>query len=187
MEKMKISVIGTGHVGLITGVCFAERGHQVLCVDSNAAKIRKLKRGEMPIYEPGLKEIVARNVKAKRLSFGGSNADAVRFGKVVFISVPTPPRSDGTADLSYIEQVSRDIAMNLKDYRLVVDKSTVPVLTGERVKNVITRYARGGVDFDVASNPEFLREGTAVEDTLNPDRIVFGVETRRAEKILHGS
>ncbi|MDP6958699.1 MAG: UDP-glucose/GDP-mannose dehydrogenase family protein [Planctomycetota bacterium] len=181
---MKISVIGTGHVGLITGVCFAERGHQVLCVDSNAAKIRKLKRGEMPIYEPGLKEIVTRNVKAKRLSFGGSNGDAVRFGKVIFISVPTPPRSDGTADLSYIEQVSRDIATNLKDYRLVVDKSTVPVLTGERVKNVITRYARGGVDFDVASNPEFLREGTAVEDTLNPDRIVFGIETRRAEKIL---
>jgi UDPglucose 6-dehydrogenase len=181
---MKVSVIGTGHVGLITGVCFAERGHEVLCVDSDAAKIRKLKRGEMPIYEPGLKQIVARNMKAKRLSFGGSNADAVDFGKVIFVSVPTPPKKDGTADLSYIEQVSRDIAASLKEYRLVVDKSTVPVLTGERVKNVITRYARGRVDFDVASNPEFLREGTAVEDTLHPDRIVFGVETRRAEKIL---
>jgi UDPglucose 6-dehydrogenase len=181
---MKTSIIGTGHVGLVTGACFAERGHRVLCVDVDRAKIAKLRRGRPTIYEPGLEELVRRNVRAGRLSFGTSNAEAVAFGRVVFICVPTPPRPDGTADLSFMEAVSRDIAKSLKEYRLVVDKSTVPVHTGERVRQVITKYAPRGADFDVASNPEFLREGAAVQDTLHPDRIVFGAESRRAEMIL---
>lgn len=181
---MRISVIGTGHVGLPTGACLAERGHEVLCVDSDPAKIRALRSGRMPFYEPGLEEIVRRNAQAGRLRFGGSNADAVAFGKVIFLCVPTPPRDDGGADLTFIEAVSREVAGALSDYRLVVERSTVPVRTGEHVKAVITKYARGGKDFDVASNPEFLREGSAVRDTLHPDRIVLGVETRRAEMIL---
>jgi UDPglucose 6-dehydrogenase len=181
---MNISIIGTGHVGLISGACFAERGHKVLCVDSDERKIKLLKSHKMPIYEPGLEEVVLRNMKAGRLKFGGSNADAVAFGKVIFISVPTPPTASGGADLSYIESVSRDIAASLTEYRLVVEKSTVPVRTGGHVSSVIGKYAKKGVDFDVASNPEFLREGSAIEDTLHPDRIVFGVETRRAEEVL---
>ena len=181
---MNISIIGTGHVGLISGACFAERGHKVLCVDSDERKIKMLKSGKMPIYEPGLEPLVLKNVKSKRLQFGGSNADAVAFGKVVFICVPTPPTASGGADLSYIEAVSRDIARSLTDYRLVVEKSTVPVRTGGHVRSVIGKYAKKGVDFDVASNPEFLREGSAIEDTLHPDRVVFGVETRRAEMVL---
>jgi UDPglucose 6-dehydrogenase len=181
---MNISIIGTGHVGLVTGACLAERGHRVLCVDSDERKIRTLKSGKMPIYEPGLEKVVRKNVKAGRLSFGGTNAEAVAFGKVVFICVPTPPTATGGADLSYIESVSRDIARSMTEYRLVVEKSTVPVRTGEHVRNVIGKYAGKGADFDVASNPEFLREGSAVQDTLFPDRIVFGVGTRRAEMVL---
>lgn len=181
---MKISVIGTGHVGLVTGACFAERGHHVLCVDVDKEKIARLRKGVLSIYEPGLEDLVRRNAKAGRLKFGTTNAEAVAFGTVVFICVPTPPRPDGTADLSFMESVSRDIAKSLKEYRLIVDKSTVPVHTGERVRQVITKHAPGGVQFDVASNPEFLREGAAVQDTLHPDRIVFGVESARAEKTL---
>ncbi len=183
---MNVSIIGTGYVGLVTGACFAERGHRVHCVDSDPRKIRALRAGRMPIYEPGLEDLVRRNVKARRLRFGGTNADAVAFGKVIFICVPTPPLPSGGADLTFIEAVSREIAENLSEYRLVVEKSTVPVRTGERVKAVITKYARHGRDFDVASNPEFLREGDAIEDTLRPDRVVFGVETRRAEMVLRG-
>ena len=181
---MNIAIIGTGHVGLITGACLAERGHKVLCVDSDERKVKLLKSLRMPIFEPDLEPLVARNVKAGRLKFGGSNADAVAFGKVIFICVPTPPTASGGADLSYIEAVSRDIARSLQDYRLIVEKSTVPVRTGGHVRSVIGKYAKKGVDFDVASNPEFLREGSAIQDTLHPDRIVFGVETRRAEMVL---
>jgi UDPglucose 6-dehydrogenase len=181
---MNISIIGTGHVGLITGACLAERGHKVLCVDSDERKVKLLKSLKMPIYEPGLEPLVLRNMRAGRLKFGGSNADAVAFGKVVFICVPTPPTASGGADLSYIEAVSRDIAASLHEYRLVVEKSTVPVRTGGHVRSVIGKYAMKGADFDVASNPEFLREGSAIEDTLHPDRVVFGVETRRAEMVL---
>lgn len=181
---MNISIIGTGHVGLITGACLAERGHKVLCVDSDDRKVKLLKSQKMPIYEPDLEPLVLRNMKAGRLKFGGSNADAVAFGKVVFICVPTPPTASGGADLSYIESVSRDIARSLREYRLIVEKSTVPVRTGGHVRSVIGKYAKKGVDFDVASNPEFLREGSAISDTLHPDRVVFGVETRRAEMVL---
>jgi len=181
---MNIAIIGTGHVGLITGACLAERGHKVLCVDSDERKVKLLKSLKMPIYEPELEPLVVRNVKAGRLKFGGSNADAVAFGKVIFICVPTPPTASGGADLSYIEAVSRDIARSLQDYRLIVEKSTVPVRTGGHVRSVIGKYAKKGADFDVASNPEFLREGSAIQDTLHPDRIVFGVETRRAEMVL---
>lgn len=181
---MKTSIIGTGHVGLVTGACFAERGHQVLCVDVDRAKIAALRGGKVPIFEPGLEPLVARNVKAGRLRFGTTNREAVAFGDVVFICVPTPPLPDGKADLSYLEAVSRDIARHLDGYRLVVDKSTVPVHTGERVHEVITRHSPAGADFDVASNPEFLREGAAIEDALNPDRVVFGVESERAERVL---
>ncbi|MBI2900080.1 MAG: UDP-glucose/GDP-mannose dehydrogenase family protein [Planctomycetes bacterium] len=181
---MKVSVIGTGHVGLITGATFAERGNDVLCVDVDRKRIRALQKLAMPFHEPGLRELVVRNSKAGRLRFGGTNADAVAFGQVVFICVPTPPQADGHADMTFVENVSRDIAAALQDYRVIVDKSTVPVLTGERVKMVITRYARKNVAFDVASSPEFLREGSAIEDTLNPDRVVFGVESARAEKVL---
>ena len=181
---MNISIIGTGHVGLVTGACFAERGHKVLCVDADARKVEMLRGRRIPIYEPGLEALVVKNIKAKRLHFGHTNAEAVVFGRVIFICVPTPPLPDGKTDLSFMEAVSRDIARSLKDYRLVVDKSTVPVNTGERVKQMITKYARPKVDFDVASNPEFLREGSAVADTLHPDRVVFGVESRRAELLL---
>ena len=181
---MNVSIIGTGHVGLITGACLAERGHKVLCVDSDERKVKLLKSRKMPIYEPGLEPLVVKNMKAGRLRFGGTNADAVAYGKVIFICVPTPPTASGGADLSYIEAVSRDIARALGEYRLVVEKSTVPVRTGGHVKSVIGKYAKKGIDFDVASNPEFLREGSAIQDTLHPDRIVFGVETHRAEMIL---
>jgi UDPglucose 6-dehydrogenase len=181
---MNVSIIGTGHVGLVTGACLAERGHKVLCVDSDERKIKLLRSGKMPIYEPGLEAVVLRNAKAGRLKFGGTIADAAAFGKVIFICVPTPPTPSGGADLSYIEGVSREIAAALDGYRLIVEKSTVPVRTGEHVKSVLGKYARKGSEFDVASNPEFLREGAAIEDTLRPDRIVFGVESPRAEATL---
>ncbi len=181
---MKTSIIGTGHVGLVTGACLAERGHHVLCVDVDRAKIASLRKGRIPIYEPGLEELVRRNARAGRLKFGTSTPEAVAFGKVVFVCVPTPPLPSGMADLSFMEAVSREIAGSLREYRLVVDKSTVPVRTGERVGQVISKYAPEGADFDVASNPEFLREGQAVKDTLHPDRVVFGVSSRRAEMVL---
>ncbi len=181
---MNVSIIGTGHVGLVTGACLAERGHRVFCVDCDEKKIRGLRAGRMPIYEPGLPALVRRNAKAGRLRFGLTNAEAVSFGKVIFLCVPTPPTAAGGADLSQVEAVAREVAGSLAEYRLVVEKSTVPVRTGEHVRKVIAKYAPKGRDFDVASNPEFLREGSAIEDTLRPDRIVLGVETRRAEMIL---
>lgn len=181
---MKVSIIGTGHVGLTTGACLAERGHDVLCVDQDRKKIAGLRKGRVPFFEPGIDDLVARNVKAKRLKFSETNADAVAHGEVIFMCVPTPSRQDGTADLSYVEAVARDIAQALRSFRLIVEKSTVPVRTGLRVKEVITKYRPSNVDFEVASNPEFLREGAAIEDTLHPDRVVIGVESPRAEKIL---
>jgi len=176
---MKLSIIGTGYVGLTTGACLAEVGHRVVGVDNDAAKIETLRSGGMPIYEPGLEELVHRNVAAGRLRFTTSIAEGVRESEVVFIAVPTPPRPDGSVDMSFIEKVAREIAAALTDYRIVVDKSTVPVKTGDQVAETIKRYNKAGVDFDVVSNPEFLREGFAVQDLMKPDRIVIGVRSPR--------
>lgn len=180
---MKLTLIGSGYVGLTTGACFAEVGHDVLCVDNNPAKIESLRAGRIPIYEPGLAEVVHRNVGNERLSFTTSTAEGVAHGEVVFIAVPTPPQPDGSVDLSFIEKVAREIAECLTPatgYRVIVDKSTVPVKTGEKVAETVRRYAPPGVEFDVVSNPEFLREGCAVDDLMNPDRIVIGANSERA-------
>src|SRR5437867_7769138 len=176
---MKLTIIGTGYVGLVTGTCFAEVGHQVVCVDSDAAKVRVLQGGGLPIYEPGLEEMVKKNVAAGRLSFTTSTAEGVEKSEVVLIAVPTPPLPDGSVDLSFIEKVAREIAGAMTGYKIVVDKSTVPVRTGDKVAETIKRYCKSKVDFDVVSNPEFLREGFAVEDLRKPDRIVIGVRTQR--------
>lgn len=177
---MKLTIIGTGYVGLVTGTCFAEVGHQVICVDNDAAKVKMLQGGGIPIYEPGLQELVQKNVAAGRLSFTNNTAEGVEKSEVIFIAVPTPPQPDGSVDLSFIERVARDIAAAMTEYKIVVDKSTVPVKTGERVSETIKRYCKAKVDFDVVSNPEFLREGFAVGDLMKPDRIVVGVRSPRA-------
>ncbi|HYT60297.1 MAG TPA: UDP-glucose/GDP-mannose dehydrogenase family protein [Haliangiales bacterium] len=176
---MKIAIIGTGYVGLVSGTCFAEGGHQVACVDCDAAKIQLLNEGGIPIYEPGLEELVRKNVNEHRLSFTTSTKDGVEQSDVIFIAVPTPPLPDGAVDLSFIEGVARDIAGAMTGYKIVVDKSTVPVKTGEKVAETINRYCKARAEFDVVSNPEFLREGFAVEDFMRPDRIVVGVSSQR--------
>jgi UDPglucose 6-dehydrogenase len=176
---MKLTIIGTGYVGLVTGTCFAEVGHQVVCVDNDAAKIKMLKEGGIPIYEPGLEELVRKNTAAGRLSFTASTAEGVQKSDVIFIAVPTPPQPDGSVDLSFIERVARDIAAAMSDYKIIVDKSTVPVKTGEKVAETIKRYCPAKVDFDVVSNPEFLREGFAVGDLMKPDRVVIGTRSPR--------
>ena len=176
---MRLTLIGTGYVGLVTGACFAEVGHRVICVDNDAAKVEVLQAGGIPIYEPGLEEMVKRNVAAGRLSFTTSTAEGVERSEVVFIAVPTPPLADGSVDLSFIEKVAREIAAAMTSYKIVVDKSTVPVQTGDKVAETIKRYCKAKVDFDVVSNPEFLREGFAVEDLMKPDRIVIGVRSQR--------
>ncbi len=176
---MKLTIIGTGYVGLVTGACFAEIGHDVVCVDNDTAKVEMLRRGGIPIFEPGLEELVKKNTSAGRLSFTASTAEGVDRSDVVFIAVPTPPQADGSVDLSFIEKVAREIAAAMTGYKIVVDKSTVPVKTGEKVAETIKRYCKARVDFDVVSNPEFLREGFAVEDLLKPDRIVIGVRSQR--------
>ena len=181
---MDISIIGSGYVGLVTGACFADVGHNVVCVDNDQRKIDSLQSGHIPIYEPGLEEVVHRNVSARRLRFTNSIEDGVQHSQIVFIAVPTPPQPDGSVDLTYIERVAREIAEVLKEYRVIVDKSTVPVKTGEKVAKTIRRYNKAGVDFDVVSNPEFLREGCAVADLMNPDRIVIGSNSDRALALM---
>ena len=176
---MKLSIIGTGYVGLVTGTCFAEVGHEVICVDNNAQKVKLLQAGGMPIYEPGLEELVHKNVAAGRLHFTASTAEGVEKSEVIFIAVPTPPLVDGSVDLSFIEKVAREIAQAMNGYKIVVDKSTVPVKTGDKVAETIKRYGKGNVEFDVVSNPEFLREGFAVDDFMKPDRVVVGVRSER--------
>jgi UDPglucose 6-dehydrogenase len=176
---MKLTIIGTGYVGLVTGTCFAEVGHQVVCVDNDTAKVKTLQEGGIPIYEPGLDELVRKNVAAGRLAFTSSTAEGVQKSDVIFIAVPTPPLPDGSVDLSFIERVARDIAAAMSSYKIVVDKSTVPVKTGDKVAETIKRYCKAQVDFDVVSNPEFLREGFAVEDLMKPDRVVVGVRSQR--------
>ncbi len=183
---MKLTIIGSGYVGLTTGACFAAVGHHVLCVDNNEAKIQRLLQGEIPIYEPGLEEVVKKTVAAGRLKFTTSTEEGVDFGQVVFIAVPTPQQPDGSVDLRFIERVAREIAHVLKpgQYRVVVDKSTVPVKTGEKVKETLSRYSPAGCEADVVSNPEFLREGCAVDDLMNPDRIVIGCNSDKALALM---
>ena len=176
---MKLTLIGTGYVGLVTGTCFAEVEHQVVCVDNDPAKVKLLQEGGIPIYEPGLEELVKKNVAAGRLSFTTNTAEGVAKSDVIFIAVPTPPQPDGSVDMSFLEKVARDIAAAMTSYKIVVDKSTVPVQTGDKVAETIKRYCKARVDFDVVSNPEFLREGFAVEDLMHPDRIVVGVRSQR--------
>ena len=176
---MNLAIVGSGYVGLVTGACFAQVGHRVICVDNDLKKVHTLQDGQIPIYEPGLEELVKSNVAAGRLSFTASIGEAVEASQVIFIAVPTPPQPDGSVDLSFVEGVAREIATHIKEYRIVVDKSTVPVKTGEKVAQTINRYNPEAV-IDVVSNPEFLREGSAVEDLMKPDRIVIGVSSERA-------
>ena len=181
---MDVSIIGSGYVGLVTGACFAEVGHNVICVDNDTRKIETLRAGKVPIYEPGLEELIHRNVSGQRLRFSDSVKEGVENSQVVFIAVPTPPQHDGSVDLSFIEKVAREIAGVLTDYRVIVDKSTVPVKTGEKVAESIKRYNRHGAKFDVVSNPEFLREGCAVSDLMQPDRIVIGAQSEHAIDVM---
>ena len=179
---MKITVIGTGYVGLVTGTCLAEAGNDVLCIDIDSAKVQKMQNGEVPIYEPHLETYFERNIKSGRLHFSTKIEEGVAHGEVIFLALPTPEDEDGSADLSYVLGVANQIGDLMKDYKIVVSKSTVPVGTGERVK--ATLKAKTDVSFDVVSNPEFLREGFAVEDFMKPDRIVVGVESERAQKTM---
>src|SRR6202047_3450135 len=181
---MDISIIGSGYVGLVTGACFADVGHNVIGIDNDAQKVETLQAGRVPIYEPGLEEIIHRNVSAHRLRFSGSIKEGVDNSQIVFIAVPTPQLPNGDVDLSFIEKVSREIAGILTDYRVIVDKSTVPVKTGERVAEWTKRYNRHGAKFDVVSNPEFLREGCAVGDLMHPDRVVIGAQSEHAIDLM---
>lgn len=181
---MDLAIIGSGYVGLVTGACFADVGHHVICVDNDPAKVEALQSGKVPIYEPGLEEVIHRNVSAHRLRFSGNIQEAVDKSQIIFIAVPTPQKPNGDADLSYIEKVAREIADVLHSYRVIVDKSTVPVKTGEKVAESIKRYNRHNAEFDVVSNPEFLREGCAVRDLMQPDRIVIGAQSERAINLM---
>ncbi|NLB64971.1 MAG: UDP-glucose/GDP-mannose dehydrogenase family protein [Lentisphaerae bacterium] len=181
---MKISIVGTGYVGLVTGACFSDAGHEVMCIDNDPKKIEMLHRGEMPIYEPGLEELVERNVKAGRLHFTTSIKEGTEFAEVIFIAVGTPPGVGGEANMTYVEQVGREVAENMTSYRLLVEKSTVPAKTSEHLKRTVLKYLQADTDFDVASNPEFLREGSAISDATRPDRVVVGVESQRAGDLL---
>ena len=189
---MDIAIIGTGYVGLVSGVCFAHIGHNVICVDNNEDKIKALNQGVVPIYEPGLEDLLKKYRKSGKLSFSSSISEAIKKSTVIFLAVGTPPKKNGDADLIYIENVAREIARHMDSYKLIVEKSTVPAETGRRIErtvhlNMNPKFKNGkkaDLEFDVASNPEFLREGSAVEDFMNPDRIVIGVESARAEKLL---
>jgi UDPglucose 6-dehydrogenase len=179
---MKLSVIGTGYVGLVAGVCFAEAGNNVTCVDVDAVKVENLQNGKLTIFEPGLDHLFERNLRQQRLTFSTDLQTAVQSSEVIFLALPTPAGEDGSADLSYVLSAARDIAKVLKEYTLIVIKSTVPVGTADKVDEVMRAHTK--LEFDVASNPEFLREGGAVEDFMKPERVVIGIESPRAEKIL---
>ena len=181
---MKISVIGVGYVGLATAAVLAELGNEVMAADVDRNKIDGLNDGVMPIFEPGLKELVERNVKEKRLRFTHNNNEAIGHGDVIFICVGTPPKDNWETELKYVENVAKDIAKNMKSYKVIVHKSTVPVETGDKVKKIIKDNIKEDVSFDVVSNPEFLREGTAIEDTLHPDRVVIGADSGKAIAIM---
>jgi UDPglucose 6-dehydrogenase len=179
---MKIAVVGTGYVGLVTGTCFAETGNQVTCVDINAEKVKQMQAGKIPIYEPGLDDLFQRNTQEGRLHFTTSLQEGIEGAKVIFLALPTPPGADGSADLKYILQVADDLGPILSDYTVIIDKSTVPVGTSDKVREAIAKNAQ--VDFDVVSNPEFLREGVAVEDFMKPDRVVIGTQSDRAKDLM---
>jgi UDPglucose 6-dehydrogenase len=181
---MDLAIIGSGYVGLVTGACFADVGHNVICVDNDLQKIELLQGGRVPIYEPGLEEVIHRNVSAHRLRFTSSIREGVENSQIIFIAVPTPQQPNGDVDLSFLEKVAREIAGVLSDYRVIVDKSTVPVKTGEKVAESIKRYNPHGAKFDVVSNPEFLREGCAVADLMHPDRIVIGAQSEHAIDLM---
>jgi len=181
---MNVCIIGAGYVGLVTGACFADLGHKVICVDNDRKKIETLKKAQVPFYEEGLEAIVRKNVKAGRLCFTDSIKEGVKRSLVIFMCVGTPPRENGEADLSYIEAVATEIAKSMASYRLIVEKSTVPVETGKWVEHTIKLNVKKKIKFDVASNPEFLKEGTAIRDFMHPDRVVIGVKSKRAENIL---
>lgn len=179
---MKIAVVGTGYVGLVTGTCFAETGNTVTCVDIDQEKVKKLAGGKITIYEPGLEQLFERNLKQGRLSFTTNLKEGIEDAKIIFLALPTPPGEDGSADLKYILKVADDLGPLLKDYTVIVDKSTVPVGTADKVRERVAKGAK--VDFDVVSNPEFLREGVAVEDFMKPDRVVIGTKSERGRKVM---
>ena len=179
---MKIAVVGTGYVGLVTGTCLSETGNHVTCIDIDERKVEMLKNNQIPIYEPGLDVLFERNVKQGRLEFTTNLAEGIKGAKVIFLALPTPPGEDGSADLKYVLGVANDLGPLLEEYVIVVDKSTVPVGTGDKVHAEIAKNAK--VDFDVVSNPEFLREGVAVDDFMKPDRVVIGAETEKARKVM---
>jgi UDPglucose 6-dehydrogenase len=174
---MHISVIGTGYVGLVTGACFSEFGVNVTCMDSDATRIARLEKGDIPFYEPGITELIAKGIRENRISFTTDVAKAVDKALVIFIAVGTPPRPDGSADLSYVEEVGRGIARTMTGYKVIVTKSTVPVGTGEKMREVINAHQSGKFRFDIVSNPEFLREGSAIEDFMRPNRVVIGADS----------
>jgi UDPglucose 6-dehydrogenase len=180
---MKITVVGTGYVGLVTGTCFAETGNAVTCVDIDVNKVNKLKNGEVTIYEPGLEKLFLRNLKEERLHFTTDLAEGIKNASVIFLALPTPPGEDGSADLKYILGVADDLGKILTEYKVIIDKSTVPVGTAEKVHDAIAKNYKG--EFDVVSNPEFLREGVAVEDFMKPDRVVIGTRSERAKKLMN--
>ena len=179
---MKIAVVGTGYVGLVTGTCFAETGNDVICVDIDQKKVEKLTNGEITIYEPGLEKLFLRNLREERLRFTTSLEEGIKDALIIFLALPTPPGEDGSADLKYILGVSEHLGKILNEYKVIVDKSTVPVGTAEKVKTAIGKNYTG--EFDVVSNPEFLREGVAVEDFMKPDRVVIGTSSERARRIM---
>ena len=179
---MQIAVVGTGYVGLVTGTCFAETGNNVICVDIDAVKVEKMKNGEVPIYEPHLDVLFERNIKEERLAFTTDLKLAIEKAQIIFLALPTPPGEDGSADLSYILNVAEELGKIITDYKVIIDKSTVPVGTAEKVTAAVAKNAT--IDFDVVSNPEFLREGFAVDDFLKPDRVVIGTRSTKAKKIL---
>lgn len=181
---MNVCVIGTGYVGLVTGATFADLGNEVICVDKDESKIERLKRAEMPIYEPGLEEIVRRNLEEGRISFTTDIAEGVKRSLVIFIAVGTPPKDNGETDLSQVESAAMEIAHHMDSYKIVVNKSTVPVGTGDLVRRIIEQHRRRQVDFDVVSNPEFLKEGSAVYDSMHPDRIVIGAPSQHVAMAL---
>ena len=179
---MKIAVVGTGYVGLVTGTCFSETGNHVTCIDIDVNKVEKLKNGQIPIYEPGLDVLFERNIRQNRLDFTTDLKEGIKGAEIIFLALPTPPGEDGSADLQYVLRVAEDLGPLLEDYTVIVDKSTVPVGTADLVKEKVALGAK--VDFDVVSNPEFLREGVAVEDFMKPDRVVVGLESDRAQQLM---